>query len=102
MPLDAARDALTILQGQLMVAPAARNAALETRNAQLETRVAGLEERLARLRDILSRPCLMLALTRAMSRSPPATPTRAPRCAREGPARTWTARHPNYILAADT
>ena len=38
-----------------------------------------------------SRPCSMLALTCAMSRSLSATPTRAPRCVMTGPARTWTA-----------
>ena len=33
----------------------------------------------------------MQASTCAMSRSPPVTPTRAPRCATTGPARAWTA-----------
>jgi hypothetical protein len=46
-----------------------------------------------------SRPCLTLASTCAMCRSPPVTPTLAPRCVMAEPARTWTA-HPNYILAA--
>jgi integrase/recombinase XerD len=32
-----------------------------------------------------------LALIRAMSRSPPGMPARAPRCGMTGPARTWTA-----------
>src|SRR5215469_15973680 len=33
----------------------------------------------------------MRAWTYGMSRSPPATPTRAPQCATTGPAQTWTA-----------
>jgi len=46
-----------------------------------------------------SRPCPTLALTCAMSRSPPGTPIPAPRCGTTGPA-TNLDRHPNYILAA--
>jgi integrase len=38
-----------------------------------------------------SRPVSMLALTCAMFRSPPAMPTRAPRCGTTEHARTWTA-----------
>jgi hypothetical protein len=38
-----------------------------------------------------SRPCSMPASTSGTSRSPPATPTRAPPCGMTGPARTWTA-----------
>src|SRR5262249_34553463 len=37
-----------------------------------------------------SPPCSMRAWTCGTSRSPPATPTRAPRCATTGPARTST------------
>jgi transposase len=48
MPLDAARDALIALQGQLI-------AVLAARNAELEVRVADLEERLARLERAVSR-----------------------------------------------
>jgi transposase len=48
MPLDAARDALIALQGQLIVVLAARN-------AEMEARVADLEERLARLERAASR-----------------------------------------------
>jgi transposase len=48
MPLDAAKDALIALQGQLIEVLAARN-------AELEARVAGLEERLARLERAVSR-----------------------------------------------
>jgi hypothetical protein len=47
-PLDAARDALIALQGQLV-------AALAADNARLAARVAGLEERLARLERAASR-----------------------------------------------
>ena len=43
------------------------------------------------LRHTLSRPCSTPALTCATCRSPPVTPTRAPRCGMAGPARTWTA-----------
>jgi integrase/recombinase XerD len=43
------------------------------------------------LRHTRSRPCSTLASTCAMSRSPPATPARAPPCDTTGPARTWTA-----------
>jgi integrase len=46
-----------------------------------------------------SPPCSAQASTSGTPRSPPATPTRAPRCDTTGPARTWTGR-PNYILAA--
>jgi hypothetical protein len=49
--LDAARDALITLQGQLIALLAARNAALEER-------VGELEERLARLERAASRNCL--------------------------------------------
>jgi hypothetical protein len=45
------------------------------------------------------RPCSTQASACAMSRSPPVTPTRAPRSATTGPARILD-RHPNYILAA--
>jgi transposase len=55
MPLDAARDGLIAVQGQLIPALAARNADLEARNAGLEARVAELEERLARLERAVSR-----------------------------------------------
>jgi hypothetical protein len=39
----------------------------------------------------MSRPCSTLVLTCGTSRSPPATPTRAPRCGTTGPATTSTA-----------
>ena len=55
MPLDAAVDALTALQGRLIMVMAARNAELEARNAELETRVADLRERLGRLERAASR-----------------------------------------------
>ena len=48
MPLDAAKDALIALQGQL-------TAVLAARNAELEARVTDLEERLARLERTVSR-----------------------------------------------
>ena len=48
MPLNAARDALISVQGQLI-------AVLAARNAELEARVAGLEERLVRLERAVSR-----------------------------------------------
>jgi integrase/recombinase XerD len=38
-----------------------------------------------------SRRCSMLAWTSGTCRSPPATPTRGPRCGMTGPGRTWTA-----------
>jgi integrase/recombinase XerD len=43
------------------------------------------------LRHTLSRPCSTLAWICGTSRSPPGTPTRAPRCDMTGPARTSTA-----------
>jgi integrase/recombinase XerD len=43
------------------------------------------------LRHTPSRPCSTQASTCAMSRSPPGTLARAPRCVMTGPARTWTA-----------
>jgi transposase len=55
MPLDAARDGLIAVQGQLIVALAARNADLEAQNAGLGARVGELEERLARLERAVSR-----------------------------------------------
>jgi transposase len=55
MPLDAARDGLIALQGQLIVVLAQRNAELEARNAELEARVGELEGRLERLERALSR-----------------------------------------------
>jgi transposase len=48
MPLDAAKDALIALQGQL-------TAVLAARNAELEARLTDLEERLARLERTVSR-----------------------------------------------
>ena len=48
MPLDAAKDALIALQGQL-------TAVLAARNAELEARVTDLEERLARLERTVPR-----------------------------------------------
>jgi hypothetical protein len=51
-PLDAARDALISLQGQLIAMLAAQNAALAER-------AAGLEERLARLERAASRNSLL-------------------------------------------
>lgn len=55
MPLDAARDGLIALQGQLIVMLTRRNAELEARNAELEARVGKLEGRLERLERALSR-----------------------------------------------
>jgi hypothetical protein len=49
MPLDAARDGLIELQGQLIGVLAVQNAALAERVAQLEAANAELAERLARL-----------------------------------------------------
>ena len=46
-----------------------------------------------------SRPCSTQAWISETSRSPPATPTRAPRCGTTGHAKNLD-RHPNYILAA--
>jgi hypothetical protein len=47
-PLDAARDALTALQGQLIAMLAAQNAALAARVAELEERLARLERAASR------------------------------------------------------
>jgi hypothetical protein len=47
-PLDAARDALTGLQGQLIALLAARAAELEAANAELSARVARLERAVSR------------------------------------------------------
>src|SRR6266581_3407650 len=55
MPLDAARDGLIAVQGQLIAVLAAQNAALAGRAAQPEAANAGLAERLARLERALSR-----------------------------------------------
>jgi hypothetical protein len=49
MPRDAAVDALTTLQGQLITVMAARDTGLGARTAGLKMRVADLEERLGRL-----------------------------------------------------
>jgi integrase/recombinase XerD len=54
----------------------------------------------------MSRPCSTLALTCATCRSPPATPTHAPRCGTTGPATTSTATRttswpPTWHLARD-
>jgi transposase len=54
-PLDAARDALIALQGQLIALLAAQNAALAARVAQLEEANAGLSARLERLERAASR-----------------------------------------------
>jgi len=48
IPLDAARDALIVLQGQLIVMLAAQNAALAGRVAELEDRLARLERAASR------------------------------------------------------
>jgi hypothetical protein len=55
MPLDAARDGLIVLQGQLIAVLAAQNAALAERVAQLEAADAEQAERLARLERAVSR-----------------------------------------------
>ena len=55
MPLDAARDGLMAVQGQLIAVLAAQSAGLEARNAGLEARVKELEEGLARLERAVSR-----------------------------------------------
>lgn len=55
MLLDAARDGLIELQGQLIGVLAVRNAALAERVAQLEAANAELAERLARLERAVSR-----------------------------------------------
>ena len=47
-PLDAARDALTALQGQLITVLAAQNATLAARVAELEERLARLERAASR------------------------------------------------------
>jgi len=47
-PLDAARDALITLQGQLIALLAAQVAGLETANAELAGRVARLERAASR------------------------------------------------------
>jgi hypothetical protein len=55
MPLDAARDGLIALQGQVIGVLAVHNAALAERMAQLEAANAELAERLARLERAVSR-----------------------------------------------
>ncbi len=55
LPLDAARDGLIALQGQLIAVLAAQNAALAGRVAQLEAANADLSQRLARLERTASR-----------------------------------------------
>jgi len=47
-PLDAARDALIALQGQLIAMPAAQNAALAERAGEMEERLARLERAASR------------------------------------------------------
>jgi len=47
-PLDAARDALIAMQGQLIALLAARNAALQRRVGELEERLARLERAASR------------------------------------------------------
>ncbi len=54
-PLDAARDALIMLQGQLIALLAAQNAALAARVAGLETADAETAGRVARLERAASR-----------------------------------------------
>jgi integrase/recombinase XerD len=75
-----------------------------TRRLRRLAQATGLQARLTRTcsATFSSPPCLMSAWTFETSRSLPATPTRAPRCARVGPhrARTNLDLHPNYILAA--
>lgn len=55
MPLDAVRDGLIALRGQLIGVLAVQNAALAERVAQLEAANAELAERLARLERAVSR-----------------------------------------------
>ena len=55
MPLDAARDALIALQGQLAAVLAEQNCSLAARVGQLGTANADLSERLARLERAVSR-----------------------------------------------
>lgn len=55
MPVDAARDALIALQGQLITVLMAQNSSLAGRVAQVEAANADLSERLARLERAVSR-----------------------------------------------
>ena len=55
MPLDAARDGLIAVQGQVIGVLAVHNAELAERVAQLETANAELAERLASLERAVSR-----------------------------------------------
>jgi hypothetical protein len=86
MPLDAGRDALIALQGQLIMVLAARNAELEARNVELETRVGDLGERLARLERAVSRNSGNSSMPPSADDLPGRTPPRQ-RGGREGKKR---------------
>jgi hypothetical protein len=86
MPVDAARDALIAVQGQLIAVLAARNTDLESRNAELEVRVADLEERLARLERAVSRKSGNSSMPPSADDLPGRTPPRQ-RGGREGKKR---------------
>lgn len=76
-PLDAARDALIALQGQLI-------GILAEQNAQLAARVADLEERLARLERAASRNSGNSSLPPSLDDQPGRTPPARPAAARPG------------------
>ena len=73
-PLDAARDALIALQGQLIAALAAQNAALAARVVQLEAANAELAARVASLERAASRNSGNSSLPPSMDDQPGRTP----------------------------
>jgi transposase len=73
-PLDAARDALIALQGQLVAALAAQNAALASRVAELEAANADLAARVERLERAASRNSGNSSLPPSMDDQPGRTP----------------------------
>ncbi len=66
-PLDAARDALITLQGQLIALLAAQNAALAARVGELEAANAELSARMDRLERAASRNSLLTEQPRVFS-----------------------------------
>ena len=82
-PLDAARDALIALQGQLI-------AMLAVQNAALAGRVGELEERLARLERAASRNSGNSSLPPSLDDQPGRTPPAAEAAAgKAGQAESW-------------
>lgn len=73
-PLDAARDALIALQGQLIAVLAAQNAVLAARVAELETANAELSARVQRLERAASRNSGNSSLPPSMDDQPGRTP----------------------------